>query len=182
MRVQQAQMQAAQGDRLAVMASRGTAWHDEVDDMRVAGHLCNHVANAHALDSIGTRVRSLAAWIRIATIAFEHGCPEVRMPEELREALRDVGEELRDSAESELDRLALAHLKRMLRRHHASHRDEWALRRVLELVDQEGFVCLEQDAHALRTLRGVLHGERNPVQISASVEAEIRQVLSEFSS
>jgi hypothetical protein len=181
MRVRQAQMQAAQGDRLASMASRGTAWHDEIEDMRAARNLCNHVANTHSVDSIGARVRALAGWIQIATVAFDHGCAEVGLPDELREAMREIGEELRDTAESELDRLALAHLKRMLRRREVTHRDEWALRRVLDLVHQEGFICLEQEAFALRSLRGVLHGERSPVLINASVEAEIRLVLSEFS-
>jgi hypothetical protein len=174
-------MQAAQGDRLAGMANRGTAWHDEIEDMRAAHVLCDRVANTHALDSIGARVRALASWIQIATIAFEHGCAEVGLPDELREAMREIGEELRNTAESELDRLALQHLKRMLRRRHCCHRDEWALRRVLEMVHQEGFICLEQEARALHALRGVLHGERNPVQISTSVEAEIRLVISEFS-
>jgi hypothetical protein len=180
MRVQQAIKQAAQGDRLTQMAERGMAWNDEIDDLRVADSRALNVFNLHTRDKIGARMQELARWIEIAFHGFEEGRLDINIPDNVRAVLRDIGEELRDSAESELDRLALSHLKRVLRRRVVKQRDRWALRRVVQLVESEGFRLLGHESSALHAIGRFLNADAGPSEIDSAAEHGIRRVLREF--
>lgn len=180
MKFEVALKRAAQGDRIASMAARGSASIDEADDIRAARALCDDVLQAQHSSPVGRRIADLAGWIQYALRGFECGQAETALPTSLRDTLRDVGEELRDSAENELDRQALSQLKRMLRKQTVSRADQWALQRVLRLVDFDGFIDPWQDAVHLRSLRQSVNELGEPVPIDSAVAREMRQVLSQF--
>lgn len=181
MRVTQAFKRAAQGDRLTNIAERGHATRDEVEDMRAADQLCNDVLiGTFANSATATRIIALSLWLRKTIGQIDATGHDVQLPETLRESLRDIGEELRDGAESELDRLALEHLRRMIRRRQAGRRDLWALQRVLSLVHQDGFVDVWQEPKALEALRTHIGQGGHAVELNSSVTRELRQVIAEF--
>lgn len=180
MKFELALKRAAQGDRIASMAARGSASIDEADDIRAAHAVCDNVLQIQRSSPVGRRIADLASWIQYALCGFESGAAETVLPAALRDTMRDVGEELRDTAENELDRLALSQLKRMLRKQTVSRADHWALQRVLKLVDFDGFIDPWQDAVHLRNLRQCVNEHGEPVPIDSAAASEMRQVLSQF--
>jgi hypothetical protein len=174
-------MRAAQGDRLTHMAERGHATPDEVDDMRAADQLCNDVLISHYASSAASdSILALSHWLRKTIDHIAASGRDVKLPDGLRDSLRDIGEELRDSSETELDRLALEHMRRMLRRRKAGPRDAWALHRVLSLVHQDGFIDVWREPHALESLRASIGRTGDSVELNPSITRELRQVIAEF--
>jgi hypothetical protein len=166
---------------LTHIAERGCATRDEVEDMRAADAICADVLIGHYANSaIATRIVALSLWLRKTIGQIDATGRDVQLPETLRDSLRDIGEELRDGAESELDRLALEQLRRMIRRRKAGSRDLWALQRVLSLVHQDGFLDVWQQPNALEALRADIGRAGQPVDLNASVTRELLQVIAEF--
>ena len=180
MKFQNALLRAAQGDRLTNMATRGSAVSDDMDDMRAACQLCDFMLNVQHASAIGDRVAALLGWMENALTEFAGGAREVVLPLHLQQTLRDIGEELRDNAEDELDRLALQRVRRMLRIGAATRHDQWALQRVLHLVDFDGFTDPDEYATHVRNLRSSVRVHSGPVPIDAVAADELMQVLIEF--
>lgn len=177
---QSAFLRAAQGDRITHIANRGSAVADEMDDMRAACTLCGIVLHVQIGGPIGDRVRALLRWMEEAVEYFGSGTMEVVMPLHLQQTLREIGEELRDTAEDELDRLALQRIRRMLRVGAATKRDQWALQRVVDMVEIDGFEDPGRYGDGMRDLRCSVNAHHEPVPIDAAAADELRQVLYEF--
>jgi len=177
---QSAFLRAAQGDRITHIADRGSAVADEMDDMRAACTLCGMVLHIQVFGPIGDRVRALLCWMEHALAQLEAGAHAIVLPLHLQQTLRDIGEELRDSAEDELDRLALRRVRRMLRVGVASNRDHWALQRVLQMVEIDGLNDPSRYADSVRDLGSSIRTRREPVPIDAVAADELMQVLIDF--
>ena len=180
MKFQAALLRAAQGDRIAHMASRGSAISDEMGDMRAACTICDLVLHGQFTGPISDRVAALLHWMENAIREFKGGAHEIQLPLHLQQTLRDIGEELRDSAEDELDRLALRRVRRMLRVGVASNRDHWALQRVLQMVEIDGLNDPSRYADSVRDLGSSIRTRREPVPIDAVAADELMQVLIDF--
>lgn len=180
MKFENAFLRAAQGDRITHIADRGSAVADEMDDMRAACTLCGLVLHVQLSGPIGDRVRALLRWMEQAVGQFESGAQEVVLPLHLQQTLREIGEELRDTAEDELDRLALLRIRRMLRLGAATKRDQWALRRVVDMVEVDGFEDPGRYGDGMRDLSSSVNAHHDPVPIDSLAACELRQVLVEF--
>jgi hypothetical protein len=181
MNITKAQQRAAQGERIAHMASRGSACSDEIEDIRTAEATCGDVLLDHKHDEIRNRIQRLDRWIMQALTAFEAGFVEVSIPGDMRDDLKDIGELVRDCAEVELDRLAMTDLRRVLRSRKASERELWALHRALTLVEIDGFEDPFLDAPEIESLRQQIRTHDAPIDISMAAAKEIRRVVTQFS-
>lgn len=177
---QSAFLRAAQGDRITHIADRGSAVADEMDDMRAACTLCGMVLHIQVFGPIGDRVHALLRWMESAVEKFETGAVEMKLPLHLQQTLREIGEELRDTAEDELDRLALLRIRRMLRIGAATKRDQWAIQRVVDMIEVDGFEDPGRYGDGMRDLRCSVSAQHEPVPIDAAAADEMRQVLYEF--
>jgi hypothetical protein len=180
MKFQTALLRAAQGDRITNIAARGTAVSDEMDDMRAACSVCDEVLHLQFSSPIGDRVAALLHWMETSIRHFEAGSHEIALPLHLQQTLRDIGEELRDTAEDELDRLALLRVRRMLRVGAATKRDRWALQRVSQMVEADGLKDPSHYADGVRELHLSVHSQLEPVKIDEAAADELLQVLQEF--
>jgi len=177
---QSAFLRAAQGDRITHIADRGAAVADEMDDMRAACTLCDLVLHTQFAGPISDRVRALLCWMEHALAQLEAGAHAIVLPLHLQQTLRDIGEELRDTAEDELDRLALQRVRRMLRVGAATRRDQWALQRIVGMVEVDGLADPSRYGEGVRDLRTSLCSHHDPVPIDAVAADELLQVLIDF--